>query len=98
MWVTRANARFILFYLLLIVTPLSQAGDDLSNMVRVSGESNKKCVEYYTYQGTLYCSTKTLNSQSTTPHIISYETQNIAFDNRIWKAAWGKKSDNIMVV
>lgn len=70
---------------------LTQAAPLPADLVKVTGEIQQKCIEYYTYQGTLYCSTKVLNKAPLDPHIHEYETQNINFDHRVWQAAWGKK-------
>lgn len=62
-----------------------------ANLVKVSPSNDAKCVEYYTYQGELYCSTTAQNSQPIDPHIKQYEKLTIVFDDRPWQLGWGKK-------
>lgn len=64
----------------------------LSDLIKVTKESNPKCVEYYIYKGESYCSTKAFSSQKIDPALKDYEKQNIVFDDRAWQAAWGKKT------
>ncbi len=86
-----------LFCSLCIMTSYSFAIDE-SDLVKITGKMNEKCVEYYTYKGDAYCSTKAFDAQPVDPHILNDETQHIVFDHRPWKAAWGKKSgDQIMI-
>jgi hypothetical protein len=67
-------------------------------LIKVTGENTEKCVEYYSYQGESYCSTTALSSRPAPGDINTYEMQNIIFDNRPWQAAWGRKSDDSVVV
>jgi hypothetical protein len=69
-----------------------------SDLIKVTHENEQSCVEYYNYQGEMYCSTKALAPQAVDPAIKSYETQHIVFDHRPWEAAWGKKTDDIQIV
>lgn len=69
-----------------------------SNVVKVTKENNPKCVEFVVYQGELYCSTVVMDKELIDPQVIQYEKQNAHFDNRPWKAAWGKKTDQILTV
>jgi hypothetical protein len=66
-----------------------------ASLVKVNASNNAKCVEYMTYKGSLYCSTKAINNHSVPNEIIHFETQDIAFDDRVWTIAWGSKTDQI---
>ncbi|MBL7480446.1 hypothetical protein [Legionella bononiensis] len=63
------------------------------NVVKVTKENNAKCVVYLTYKGELYCSFVALHDDAVDPQILTYEQQNIHFDDRVWKPAWGQKSN-----
>lgn len=65
---------------------------DTTSLVKVTSDNDAKCVEYYTYQGEMYCSTKAQSTNSVDPSIKKYERLNIQFDDRPWQLAWGKKS------
>jgi hypothetical protein len=69
------------------------AAVNASDLVKVTGKLDQKCVEYYTYNGESYCSLKPISGQVVDPAFREYETQNIVFDDRPWQAAWGKKSE-----
>lgn len=69
-----------------------------SDLVAVTAESKAKCVEYYNRNGILYCSTKALSATPVSPDIVKYEKQQIVFDERPWKFAWGKKADYITTI
>lgn len=71
---------------------------DPAKLTKVTDENNPKCVEYYTYQSEMYCSTKALSPEPSDPNIKNYETQKLIFDDRVWKPAWGKKTDNLSMV
>jgi hypothetical protein len=71
---------------------------DDSKLMKVTGESSPSCVEYYSVNGELYCSTEALQSKAMDIAIVTYEKQNIKFDNRAWKIAWGKKTPYITTV
>ncbi|WP_133138975.1 hypothetical protein [Legionella genomosp. 1] len=67
------------------------------DLIKVDKGNTSQCVEYYTYQDGLYCSSKILNPEvKVDPEIVRSEQQNLVFDNRVWQAAWGKK-DSVMV-
>lgn len=67
-------------------------------LIKISDKTNPKCVDYVTYQGEMYCSLIALDKTSVDPQVLSYEKQIIQFDNRAWKAAWGKHTDQISTV
>lgn len=71
---------------------------DTSKLVKVTGEKSPKCVEYYNVKGEMYCSTEALQSKALDFEIVTYEKQNIKFDDRAWKLAWGKKTPSITTV
>lgn len=66
---------------------------DPSKLIKVTPENNPKCVEFFTYKSEMYCSNTPLLREKIDPHIKDFETQNIAFDDRPWAFAWGKKAD-----
>src|SRR5262249_46798927 len=61
-------------------------------------ETNAKCVEYYRYQGELYCSVTVQNKQTIDPNIKDQERQEIIFDDRPWQLAWGKVTPNMTTI
>lgn len=63
------------------------------NVVKVTKENNPDCIEYITYQNQMYCSLVALSTANIDPQVLTYETQNIQFDKRAWKAAWGQKTN-----
>lgn len=69
-----------------------------ADLIKVTDQNNPKCVEYVTYKGDMYCSLKALDKTVVDPKILSFEKQNIVFDNRPWKAAWGKQTPEISTV
>lgn len=71
---------------------VAAAAEIPEGLVKVTGKSNVACVEYYSYQGESYCSTKPLSKQKIDPAVIKYETQVIQFDDRPWQAVWGKNT------
>jgi hypothetical protein len=71
---------------------------DDSKLIKVTGESSQNCVEYYSLNGEMYCSTEALQSKAMDIAIVTYEKQNIKFDSRAWKIAWGKKTPYITTV
>lgn len=40
----------------------------------------------------------TIENKPMDPRLLSYEKQKIAFDNRVWKAAWGEHKDVITTI
>lgn len=68
------------------------------NVVKVTKENNPDCIEYITYKNQMYCSLVALSKATVDPGIVNYETQNIQFDNRAWKAAWGQKNNAVSTV
>ncbi|CAM2759616.1 hypothetical protein [Legionella worsleiensis] len=68
------------------------------NVVKVTGENNAKCAVFLTYKGELYCSFVAPNDEETDPQIVSYEQQNIHFDDRLWKPVWGQKTNAVWTV
>lgn len=79
----------VLFFLL----SQTHAAIDVNALVKVSASNSAKCIEYYRYQNALYCSTTVQDTKPKDPHLKEYETLSIAFDQRPWKMAWGKKTD-----
>lgn len=71
---------------------------DTNSLIEVTDKNNPQCVEFYTYQNKLFCSTKPFNSSAINPNIKHYETQTIVFDNRPWQAVWGEKTATITTV
>lgn len=69
-----------------------------SDLIKVTGQNNPSCVEFYTYQGEMYCSTKANPSEKIDPNTLSKEKQNIVFDDRYWQAAWGKHTTEITTI
>lgn len=71
-----------------------------SSLLKVTPDNNLKCVEYYTYQGDLYCSTTPQKTSSTLTlsEIKELEKINISFDERPWQIAWGKKTPQITTI
>ncbi|WP_233588660.1 hypothetical protein [Legionella sp. km535] len=63
------------------------------HVVKVTKENNAKCVEYLTYKGESYCSLVPLPGNAVAPVILTYDQQNIHFDDRAWKPAWGQKTN-----
>jgi hypothetical protein len=74
------------------------AAIDPSSLVKVTDKMSQQCVEYYSYQNEMYCSTTRLQPTTVDPIIKTYETQKIVFDSRPWQAAWGKKTDTSATV
>lgn len=70
----------------------------MPDIVKVTPKNNPACVEYVTYQGEMYCTTKKTVSTPIDPAFKSYETQKIMFDHRPWQAAWGKQTPMITTV
>ena len=68
------------------------------NVVKVTKENNSNCVVYLTYKGDMYCSIVALQDDATSPEIVTYDKQNIHFDNRVWKPAWGQKTNAVWTV
>lgn len=83
---------------LMMTSPLIFASINPSDLIKVDGQSKARCVEYYSYKGEPYCSTKPLDTKPVDPAIKEYETQNIVFDGRPWQAAWGKKTPQLVTV
>jgi hypothetical protein len=82
----------------LFAQPATASVNPANDLIKVTGSSGQKCVEYYNYKGGMYCSTKALNSNPINSDMINSETQTIVFDQRAWQAAWGKKgSDGITI-
>lgn len=69
-----------------------------AGVVKVTKENNPNCVEYYTYKGNMYCSLMTIDAKPMDPALLAFEKQNIQFDNRVWKAAWGEHKDTITTI
>lgn len=84
--------------LLLFCCPLLAKAFDASKLVRVTATNHAKCVEYYTYQGSLYCSVIAQSEQPFDPSLLQHEKLNLVFDERPWRAAWGKSDANIDMI
>ena len=83
---------------LLSLTPLWALAATLPLLVKVTSANNARCVEYVNYKGEMYCSTQALGKTPVDPQVKDYETQQIAFDERPWQAAWGKNTPMIVTV
>lgn len=94
-----SHKTILLFLTLLVQPPIAQADFNPANLIKVNKDNPSQCIEFYIYQGDLYCSNSP-SSETTVvdPRIKDYETQNIIFDNRPWQAVWGKQSDTITTV
>lgn len=68
------------------------------NFIKITDKTNPKCVEYLIYKNELYCSQTASNKTPIDPKILSYEPHNIVFDDRAWKMAWGKNTQNAVTV
>lgn len=89
---------FSLCLLYALALPLQAAEIDKSDLIKVEKGKNTDCVEYYNYNGELYCSTKASRLQNPPGDLESMEMQTIVFDDREWKAAWGQKTDTITTI
>lgn len=69
-----------------------------ADLVKVTKENNPNCVEYFNYKGQMYCSLMTIADKPIDPLLLSHELQNVAFDNRAWKAAWGEHKETITTI
>lgn len=87
----------IINFIVLVLSPLAYAISE-ADLIEVKSDMKEKCVEYYTKNSVLYCSTKALQSSEPTEDLTKFERQNIVFDERPWKFAWGKKGDNIVTI
>lgn len=92
--------RYLLFYVapLLLYYQSAIAAVDPSTLVKVSPDNNVKCVEYYNYNGDMYCSTKAQDATPVNPAIKDYEKLKIVFDERPWRIGWGEKNDVVQTV
>lgn len=84
--------------ILFFISTCSFAEVKPSDLIQVTGATREKCVEYYTKQGTLFCSTKPTLNTPVSEEIINDEKQNIYFDDRVWKFAWGKKAPDVLTI
>lgn len=66
--------------------------------VKLTKDNNPKCVVFVIYQGERYCSLTPLDNNPVDPKLLNNPLQNIQFDNRPWKAAWGEKTPEITTV
>ena len=89
---------FIVPLSLLVYSLEANSAVDLSTLIKVTKENNPKCVEYYNYMGSVYCSTTAQNPQPVDPQLKNYEKQNIVFDDRVWQPAWGQQSEEITAI
>lgn len=91
--------RTLLSWCLILVVPCAFAEINMDSLIKIDNQSNPKCVEYYNVEGDMYCSTKPLNPNGNIdPKLKDYEKQHVVFDNRIWQAIWGQKSDTITTI
>ncbi|RUQ81019.1 hypothetical protein [Legionella septentrionalis] len=89
--------RWLILLLVSAPTPLF-AEVSLKDLIKVSKENNPRCVEYYNYAGQVYCSTKALSTGAIDVDVLTDEKQDILFDSRTWRAAWGKKTDAVVTI
>lgn len=87
-----------LCWLLLWVPFAAYAEIDPANLVKVTPNNNPNCVEFFSYKGAMYCSTKPLVKEPIDPKIKDYEKQHVVFDDRPWQAAWGRQAKEISTV
>lgn len=83
--------KYIFSLLLVIQTLPSFAAIDKSKLIKVKGNKNVNCVEYFTIKGEVYCSTTSLSDITPDPNIKDYEKQYIQFDNRAWQPVWSQQ-------
>lgn len=76
----------------------SLGGDLPAGAVRVTKENNPNCAEYFNYKGDMYCSVMTVSSKPIDPQLLTYEKQEIHFDNRVWKAVWGEHKEAVTAI
>lgn len=76
------------------VIAASPAADDKlpPNLVKVSKDTNPKCIDYVSYKGEMYCSLVPIDATPADLNDLSQEKQKIQFDTRPWKAAWAKQT------
>ena len=82
----------------LLMQNVEAATMDPASLVKVSGNNNPKCVEYYIYKGETYCNTTSQSTAHPDPKIKNYEKLKLIFDDRAWFASWGEKNDKITTV
>ncbi len=87
-----------LFIALTLSFQIVNAAVDPNTLVKVSPENTKKCVEYYNFQGDMYCSTTPQGPSTVDPAVKKYEKLKITFDHRPWKIGWGEKNETIQTV
>ena len=66
---------------------LNIAAVNPKDLVKVTKDTEQSCVEYYNYQGAMYCSTKALSPPTDVAEIRNEERQTIVFDDRPWQLA-----------
>lgn len=89
---------YILVVLINLLIAVPAVAEPPSGIIKVTPENNPKCVEYVSYHDEMYCTTKAVENTAVDPNILSYEKQRIVFDDRAWKAAWGKSTEKISTV
>lgn len=82
----------------LLFSQISHAALDPDSLIKVNSDTKEKCVEYYNYDGEMYCSTTPQSSKPADPVVKDYEKLKITFDDRPWKIGWGEKNDIIQTV
>lgn len=82
----------------LLIIPSAYAYVVLNDLVKITDQTKGKCVEYYMYKNELYCTITASNSDPVDGRAISAEQQHIEFDDRIWKAVWGKKTASDLTI
>jgi hypothetical protein len=90
--------RLMLIYVaffLLVNFPVNLYADDL---IEVTAKTQVRCVEYFNRNGKLFCSTTAIETMPVPADIVNSEKQNIVFDHRTWKVAWGKKNEHITTI
>jgi hypothetical protein len=84
---------FIIFH-----SNLATALNPESDLIKVTAETDSKCVVYYHYKGALYCSKTATTSNPVDPQLKNEENLEIVFDDRPWQMAWGTKKSNITTI
>jgi hypothetical protein len=86
-----------LFFILMVFlnAATSYAAINPASLIKVNKDNNPKCVEYYTYKNTLYCSETSQSETIPDVQIKDRETQKIKFDERPWQAVWSKQTAEI---
>ncbi len=82
----------------LFLAPSANAYVVLNDLVKVEGQANVKCLEFYMYKNELYCTTQRPMYDPVDGRLVRAEQQHIAFDNRIWRAAFANRTVNDLTI